>query len=212
MSHLILTRHGETVWHHGNRYAGRTDIALTEKGIAQSEVLGKWAQHANLTAIWSSTLSRAELTAAPAARLTGLPLHTDPRLVELDFGSGEGLTDAEMEAKFPVERAAFKLNPVANHLPEGEDPVLAADRAVAALHDIAAAAGSSGRVLVVAHNTLCRLALCRILGIPLSRYRNIFPSFGNCSLTELRVRPNDIALLSFNNPLPPYELEIIKKS
>jgi probable phosphoglycerate mutase len=202
MSNLILTRHGETVWHHGNRYAGRTDIALTEKGIAQAEALGAWAQNANLSAIWSSNLSRAQLTAAPASRLTGLPVQIEPRIVELDFGQGEGLTDAEMEAKFPAARAAFKLDPVANHLPGGEDPILAADRAVAALHDIAIAAGPSGRALVVAHNTLIRLALCRILGVPLARYRTLFPAFGNCTLTELHVRPNDIALLTFNAPLP----------
>lgn len=31
MSRLILVRHGETVWHKENRYAGRTDVALAVK-------------------------------------------------------------------------------------------------------------------------------------------------------------------------------------
>ena len=38
MSHLILTRHGETVWHHGNRYAGSTDIALTESTVTTAKI------------------------------------------------------------------------------------------------------------------------------------------------------------------------------
>jgi 2,3-bisphosphoglycerate-dependent phosphoglycerate mutase len=202
VSRIFLSRHGETVWHEGNRYAGRSDVALTEKGLAQAEQLGHWAAQAELTDVWSSTLSRARITAEPAGRLTGLGVRTDERLVELDFGQGEGLTDAEMKQQFPEARAAFFADPVTHHLPGGEDPAVGVERGVAALFDIAAAAGPDGRILVVAHNTLCRLMLCRILDIPLQRYRRVFPSFKNCSLTELRFTPSGIALLSFNLPLP----------
>lgn len=203
MTRIVLVRHGETVWHSENRYAGSTDINLTPKGVRQAEKLANWARHADISAVWSSTLSRARMTAQPTADTLNLPLCMDERLIELDFGRGEGLTDAEMVAKFPMQRAAFKLDPVTHHLPGGEDPVLAARRAMAALADLAAAA-AAGRILVVTHNTLIRLVLCTILEIPLSRYRNVFPQLMNGTFTELSLSAFpllDAGLLSFNAPL-----------
>ncbi len=201
MSRLVLVRHGETVWGADNRYAGQSDIALTPHGELQSERLARWASGARLAAVWSSPLSRARLTAAPSAAAAGLPLHIDDRLLELHFGEAEGLTEREMEARFPAERAAFLRDPVVHFLPGGEDPLLAAVRGVAALQAIAAAA-ADGRCLVVAHSTLLRLALCRLLGIPLARYRTAIPRFPNTALTEIELTPGGASLLCFNVPLP----------
>jgi len=208
MTRLVLVRHGETVWHAENRYAGRSDIALTDKGRAQAQRLAEWARTANLSAIWASTLSRARLTAEPAAEATGLPLQTDARLVELDFGQGEGMTDAEMHATFPEERAAFLRDPAAHPLPGGEDPATAAERCVTALHSIADA-NKDGRVLVVAHNTLLRLVLCRLLGIPVGHYRTVFPYLANGTITEIGITGESVSLLSFNAPLNEFKKDRI---
>jgi broad specificity phosphatase PhoE len=201
MKRLVLVRHGETTWHGENRYAGHSDIPLSSDGFAQATQLALWASTARLHAIWSSPLLRARDTAQPAAASTGLPLSIDDRLIELDFGRGEGMTAAEMKAEFPVEREAFLRDPVAHHLPGGEDPHRAADRAAAALRDIVAILPENARALVVGHNTLLRLLLCRLLDIPLARYRSTFPELNNVSRTELGFGSGRTALLSFNAPL-----------
>jgi broad specificity phosphatase PhoE len=54
-------------------------------------------------------------------------------------------------------------------------------------------------VLVVAHNTLLRLALCRILGIPLGRYRRVMPRVVNGGVSEVRFGGDGGALYSFND-------------
>ena len=132
-----------------------------------------------------------------------LPLQIDARLRELDFGAGEGLTSAEMaETASPTPLTAFRADPVAHHLPGGEDPVKAADRFTACLHDIAEQ-HPDGRVLVVAHTTAIRLALCRLIGVPLSEYRRLFPFVRNCGLTELRLSDGQAAVLQFNTPIEP---------
>ncbi|MEV6041373.1 histidine phosphatase family protein [Nonomuraea sp. NPDC052116] len=201
MTDLVLVRHGETVWHAENRYAGISDIELTPRGHAQAVQLAEWAGQAGLAAVWASTLSRARITAASAADQAKVELRTDPRLRELDFGEGEGLTSAEMSARFPEARAAFESDPAAHPLPGGEDPSLAADRFVAALDDIAAA-HPDGRVLVVAHTTAIRLTLCRLIGVPLGEYRRLFPRLDNCALTELRLRTGRrAAMLQYNSPI-----------
>ncbi|WP_427136533.1 histidine phosphatase family protein [Pseudarthrobacter sp. S9] len=199
---LTLVRHGETVWHAENRYAGSRDVALTPRGREQAAALARWAATADLTSIRSSDLSRARLTAEGCAAAAGHQLTIDPRLRELDFGQGEGLTPAEMRQRFPEARKAFQADPVGHHLPGGENPVIAAERFTGALKD-AAAADPGGHILVVAHTTAIRLALCRLLGIPLGEYRRAFPSLGNCALSTIRVRDGETGLLRYNSPLGP---------
>ncbi|MFI0710246.1 histidine phosphatase family protein [Streptomyces inhibens] len=199
MTDFILVRHGETVWHAENRYAGRTDVPLTDHGREQAATLATWAATAGLTAVWSSPLSRARLTAAPAADACGLTPRIDERLYELDFGQGEGLTRDEMRRRFPEQLAAFLADPVAHHLPDGEDPRHAAERAADCLADITREQ-PHGRVLLVAHSTLVRVLLCHLLGIPLGDYRRVLPQLHNGALTEIRIEHGQTALLSFNAP------------
>jgi broad specificity phosphatase PhoE len=200
MTTITLVRHGETTWHGENRYAGSTDVALTPKGLQQAEQLARWAHGAELTQIWCSNLSRAQITAAACTQTTGLAPQVDPRLREVDFGAGEGLTSAEMEAAFPEARRAFTANPATHPLPGGEDPATAVERFTEALLDIANQE-PEGRVLVVAHTTAIRLTLCSLLGIPLDEYRRKLPSLRNCALTTLRIRNGDISLLEYNVPV-----------
>lgn len=201
MTHLVLVRHGETEWHAENRYAGVSDVPLTDHGVRQAGRLAAWAADAGLAAVWTSTLSRAQLTARGCAQASGAPLHVDARLRELDFGRGEGLTAGEMRDRFPDALRAFHADPVAGHLPGGEDPADAARRFTACLDDIAAR-HPDDRVLVVAHTTAIRLALCHLLGVPLRDYRRRFPFLRNCALTELRLTGDrEVALLEFNTPI-----------
>jgi broad specificity phosphatase PhoE len=139
VTNVVLVRHGETVWHAENRYAGRTDVALSELGREQAERLAARLRDGGLAAIWASPLGRAAETAAAVVRATGLAPWSDERLRELDFGTAEGLTRDEMAERFPGALRAFDEDPVANHLPEGEDPRAAAARGVACLEDVAAA-------------------------------------------------------------------------
>jgi 2,3-bisphosphoglycerate-dependent phosphoglycerate mutase len=197
---LLLARHGQTVWHAENRYAGISDIALTDTGRAQAESLGRWAAAHPVDAVHTSPLSRAVATAAPACRALDLVPGRDPGLRECDFGVVEGRTLAEFAAEDPRAAAAFLADPVAHPFPGAEDPRAAADRGTAALRRIAAA-HPGGRVLVVAHNTLLRLVLCTLLSIPPAEYRRVFPRLRNAALTELRLPPAGTpALISLNVP------------
>ncbi|MFE3269694.1 histidine phosphatase family protein [Streptomyces sp. NPDC059215] len=184
---LLLVRHGQTVWHAENRYAGVSDVALTDEGRAQVD------------AVWTSTLSRAVATAAPACQALGLTAHREPALRECDFGVVEGRTLAEFEADNPARAKAYRSDPVSYPFPEAEDPRTAAARGTAALRRTAAAHPGE-RVLVVAHNTLLRLVLCSLLGIPLGDYRRVLPRLRNTALTELRMTDGAAALLSLNVP------------
>ena len=199
---LLLARHGQTVWHAENRYAGVSDIALTDGGRRQAGQLGRWAARHPVDAVWTSTVSRAMKTAEPACRALGLVPLREHALRECDFGTVEGRTLAEFAAEDPVRAEAFRADPVAHPFPGAEDPRAAAARGTAALRRIAEG-GRGGRILVVAHNTLLRLVLCELLGIPLGEYRRVFPRLRNAAVSEIRMAGEGGAgasLLSRNVP------------
>ncbi|OIV36178.1 histidine phosphatase family protein [Mangrovactinospora gilvigrisea] len=201
---LLLTRHGETVWHADNRYCGISDVALTPRGERQAEELASWtaARRPRPDAVACSPVSRAVRTAEPAAAALGLKPEIVEGLREVDFGVAEGRTLAEVAAQDPSVVEAFRRDPVAGAFPDMEPPRGAAARAAAALRELAGR-HEGGTVLVVAHNTLLRMALCELLGIPLARYRAVFPRLVNAAVTELDLaaeRDGTAALLSLNVP------------
>lgn len=189
MTTVHLARHGETTWHAENRYAGSSDVPLTARGRQQGDALARWAAGARIDVVATSDLSRAVETGNAAARAIGVGLVIDARLREVDFGSGEGRTRAEMAELFPEQLAAFVAAPASSPLPGGEPGTVAVARGLDALAELTGVAGADGAVLVVAHSTLIRLVLCRVLGLPLDEYRRRFPGLANTAVTTLELPP-----------------------
>ncbi|NSC24963.1 histidine phosphatase family protein [Streptomyces albus subsp. chlorinus] len=203
---LLLVRHGQTVWHAENRYAGISDVALTDDGLRQAEELARWAvarsRETPVRAVVSSPLERARRTAAPAARALGLAPAVHEGLREADFGWGEGRTIAEMTADDAGLVRAFQQDAETGAFPGSEPPTAVAARVCGALREVAAA-HEGGTVLVVAHNTAFRIALCAMLGIPVGRYRHVLPRLDNAAVTEIEVSGDRTALRSLNVPTGP---------
>lgn len=199
---LLLARHGQTVWHAENRYAGVSDIALTDEGRRQARWLAEWAARSEVDAVWTSTVSRAIETARPACEALRITPRREHELRECDFGEVEGRTLAEFAAEHPRRAREYRADPVAHPFPGAEDPRAAAARGSSALRRIADAHPGQ-RVLVVAHNTLLRLVLCELLSIPLGSYRRVFPQLRNAAVSEVRIGEAGGALLSLNVPCAP---------
>lgn len=195
---LLLVRHGETEWHAENRYAGTSEVGLTDRGRRQAEGLAAHltATGERITALYRSPQGRAAATAEPSARALGLEPVVLDDLREVHFGIAEGRVLSELD---PQVVAAFRADPVAGAFPGAEPTADAARRGAAALRTIAARE-DGGRVLVVAHNTLIRLSLCELLGIPVRDYRRVFPRLENAAITEIGVDDDATSLRRFNLP------------
>jgi 2,3-bisphosphoglycerate-dependent phosphoglycerate mutase len=202
VTELTLVRHGRTIWHAGNRYAGSSDVPLDDVGRAQAQALARWAAAHPHDAVACSPLRRARQTATTVADVLGLHPEVTPALREMDFGIAEGRTLTEVGQRYPWSATAFLDDPVRNPFPGAEPPEQVAERVIGGLRALADRhIGSS--VLVVGHNTALRLALCTWLGIPLSRYRDVLPRLENAAVTRLRVPPDPTrppALLCLNVP------------
>ena len=95
MGELLLIRHGETAWSRTGQYGGRTDLPLTDVGVAAGRALGPLLARRQVAAVFVSPLSRAVRT----AELAGLPdAKPDPDLLEWDYGGYEGMTEEQIRA------------------------------------------------------------------------------------------------------------------
>lgn len=92
---IALIRHGRTAWNAEGRVQGSTETSLSEEGRAQMAALAPPSGFAAVRA-FVSPQKRARETAA----LLGLAPVADPRLREQNWGIWEGLTRAEMKARF----------------------------------------------------------------------------------------------------------------
>jgi broad specificity phosphatase PhoE len=98
MGELILIRHGETEWSRTGQLGGRTDLPLTDAGVAAASALTPALAHRRLIAAFSSPLSRATQTADLAGLTSVTP---DPDLLEWDYGGYEGMTEAQIRETRP---------------------------------------------------------------------------------------------------------------
>ncbi len=102
MTRLSLVRHGQTDWNLAKRIQGSSDIPLNDTGRAQADVTGRALAGGDWDAIYASPLSRAMETASIIAGHVdlGRPEPVDG-IAERRYGEAEGLTGAEILARWP---------------------------------------------------------------------------------------------------------------
>jgi glucosyl-3-phosphoglycerate phosphatase len=165
-SGIVVARHGRSTWNAEGRFQGHGDPPLDTVGRAQAgalaAALARMRRRPALVA--SSDLSRATETAAAVADRCRVPVHTMPELREVDVGTWQGLTVAEVRVRFPDEYARWTADPHNGGFRRGGGETLAeaGARVAAALHSIAARWPHTC-VVVVSHGLALQAAL-RVLG------------------------------------------------
>jgi broad specificity phosphatase PhoE len=187
---LVLWRHGQTEWNVQGRFQGQSDTPLDEVGEQQAERAARLLAALRPDTIISSDLGRAMATAAPLARLTGLPVSSDKDLRERHGGAWEGLTDVQIRTRYPEEYAQWLP-------PGGESTVTVADRAGAALERIADGLAPGSLAVVVSHGAAIRLGAARLLGLPEELWGVIGP-LANCAWSVVSRRNRRWRLIEHN--------------
>lgn len=99
---LYIMRHGRTDWNDRHKLQGRTDIPLNAEGRRMAENAAEEYRSVPLDVCWCSPLIRARETAEILLRGRDVPILTDDRLLELSFGSYEGLENSFSIPDCPV--------------------------------------------------------------------------------------------------------------
>ncbi len=109
MFKLVLLRHGESIWNKENKFAGWTDVGLSEKGIEEAKESGRSLRKEGYVfdLAFTSVLSRAIKTlwlVLEEMDLMWIPVHHSWRLNERHYGALQGLNKVETAEKFGMEQ------------------------------------------------------------------------------------------------------------
>lgn len=155
---IYLVRHGETAWNLIKRRQGRLDSPLTERGGAQAEVTGRCLcelLNGQVIRIVSSPLGRALTTATIIADHLGFDKESivaEPLLAEHHMGDWQGLSNTQIDERFPGARQERTENKWEYVIPGGESYAKVYERAVAWLTTMP----EERLVIAVAHEMISR--------------------------------------------------------
>ena len=168
---IFLVRHGATVLTAEDRFAGATDVQLSDEGREQVRRLASRLQGEKIAAIYASPLGRTVETAQILAAPHKLDVQTRDGLREISHGRWEQMTRREVDKAFPEEAAAWEKDPYTFAPVGGESGLAVTARALPVLMDIVRAHASSN-VMIVSHKATIRLLLSSLLGFDPRRYRD----------------------------------------
>ncbi|MFH8749904.1 histidine phosphatase family protein [Streptomyces rimosus] len=188
MPTLILVRHGRSTANTSGLLAGRTPgVALDERGAAQAAAFPGRLAGLPLAAAVSSPLQRCLETLQPLLDARpGLPLHTEDRITECDYGDWSGRKLAELNDEPLME--VVQQHPSAAAFPGGESMRGMQARAVDAVRDwnarIEAAHGPEAVYAMCSHGDIIKSLVADALGLHFDLFQRI--SVEPCSLTAIR--------------------------
>lgn len=195
---LLLVRHGATTLSAEDRFAGSTDVDLSDGGRAQVARLADRLDSEPLSAVYASPLRRTIETASILAKPHRLEVLHEPGLREIDHGHWEQLTRAEVEAKYADEYAAWEVDPFTFAPTAGESGVQVMARALPVVRTVVLR-HPDATVALVSHKATIRLLLCGLLGIDPRGYRDRFDQAPAC-LNVLEMKdPVRARLMAFND-------------
>lgn len=182
LTRIVAIRHGQTAWNVDTRIQGQLDIGLDDTGRWQAARLAQALDGERFDAVYSSDLQRALATAHALAAPAGLEVRTHRGLRERHFGVFEGLTYAEIKARYPQDALSWRQRDPAFGPPQGEALGAFGARVMAVINALAAAHRGQ-HIAMVAHggvlDVLYRAALNLALDAPRTR------QVGNASINRL---------------------------
>ena len=108
--HLVLVRHGESVWNKENKFTGWTDVALSDKGIDEAKEAGILLKENNFSfdIAYTSVLKRADDTLKYILKelRIDIPVFKSWKLNERHYGALQGLNKDDMRIKYGEEQVA----------------------------------------------------------------------------------------------------------
>jgi broad specificity phosphatase PhoE len=171
VTRVLIVRHGATVLSVEDRFAGETDVELSDEGREQTRHLAQRLSREKIAAAYASPLGRTMETARILAAPHGLDVQIRNGLREISHGHWEQMTRREVEEKFPEEAAEWEKDPYTFAPLGGESGLAVTARALPVLIDLVRQHPGES-ILVVSHKATIRLLLSSLLGFDPRRYRD----------------------------------------
>lgn len=198
MAQIILVRHGEVAGNTGDKMAfvGWGDLELTENGVRQSHAVAEFISAENVSAVYSSDLQRARITAERIAEKQGLNVTVDPDLREVNYGAWENLGEEELLANWREQWQARQNDPWNVAPPDGECYAQMWSRFFPKWEQIVERHKNQTAVLV-GHNGLIRILICHLLGAPFENFKRVHVS--NCGVSRVDIEADKVLVRCIND-------------
>ncbi|MDQ2838381.1 MAG: bifunctional RNase H/acid phosphatase [Actinomycetota bacterium] len=194
---FILLRHGVTEYSLAKRFAGRSDLPLTELGIEQArQAAGRVAELGPADVLLSSPLLRTRQTAAAVADRLGIPAGIDEGVIESDYGDWDGYTFEEIRQSSPAELARWLADPAV--APPGGESFDQVTRRVRRARDRILAAHREQTIVLVSHVSPIKILVQLALGAPAAAVHRMFLSPASISVIDY-FTDGPVSLRSFND-------------
>jgi broad specificity phosphatase PhoE len=163
VTRLGLLRHAATRWNRERRLQGQTDTPLSLPGVRQAERWGQIVKAVPWDRILVSDARRAMETAARINAVLDVPVVSDARLREQDWGEWTGRTLSRLKQEAPrllaeQQKAGWNFCP-----PGGEDRLTVRDRSLKAVVE-ACEKWQGESILVVTHEGVIKCLLYGLCG------------------------------------------------
>jgi broad specificity phosphatase PhoE len=156
---LYLVRHGETDWNATDRCQGALDIPMNDNGLRQARLAGEALRHVEFHAAYTSSLGRAQQTAAAVLERSTLIATPIADLAEMSYGAWHGLRPDEWPDATAVR---WRRDPWSVAFPDGESLAALRDRVIPAFERIVST--HTGRhVLIASHGHVNRVMMIHAL-------------------------------------------------
>jgi probable phosphoglycerate mutase len=202
---VYLIRHAATTASAEDRFAGSSNVPLSDEGRGQARHLAKRLATQRPAAIYCSPMERTVETATILGAPHGLTPQPVDGLREIDHGHWEGLSRPEVKTRYPGEMEAWDADPFGFAPPGGETGAAVVARAIPAIREIVMSHPNQS-VFVVSHKATNRLIIGHYLGIELRGYRDRLDQQPAC-LNILDFRDLARARLMLLNDVAHYEGE-----
>ena len=132
---LYLIRHGQTEANRNRTFQGTTDFPLNETGNQQAIRIGEFLKTEPIHTIYTSSMKRAQQTAAPLAETRGIKPRPMDTFREVDCGRWEGVAFEHVLAEEPELLGKWLTDPetaieimTGSALPPGADTIVPVER------------------------------------------------------------------------------------
>ena len=185
---LVLVRHGVTGHTVDKRFSGGlggSNPGLTDEGRDQVRTTADWLAPLaeEIDVVVASPVRRTQESAEILARRLDRKLVTEDGLAEMEFGSWDGMTFAEIKDRYPDDLDAWLGS--LEHTPGGGESFRVVEQRVLASLDRLLDQHAGRTVLAVSHVTPIKVLVAHALGAPLE------------SVYRMELAPASVTVLSY---------------
>jgi ribonuclease H / adenosylcobalamin/alpha-ribazole phosphatase len=185
---LILVRHGVTAHTSEKRFSGglgSSNPGLTDEGRDQVRATAEWLKPiaTDVDVVVSSPVRRTLESAEILGEVLGHPVEVEDGFAEMEFGTWDGLTFAEVAEQYKDEMDVWLGS--LDHAPGGGESFRAVEKRVLAARDRVIAEHTGKTIVVVSHVTPIKTLVAHALDAPL------------LSVYRMELAPASVSVLTF---------------